>query len=749
MGVYLPLCLRLSPRQMAWRGLLASPLLGWAALLAFRLLPFYTTAASEPLFLYPYPWAAWTLAGPVLCAMTHGLFFAWSLLLRRLGGWWAVSRALAALALALASLGFVALCVIADKANEGDDKQFTLASGFYVLLLVSLGSVAAALLLLVSARRLPFDPLGEDSAAAAAAAKAHAPIRRELSDDSLYRDRPQRREGPGGTPVVAGAATAADPASGESAPPPRSPQKGRRASTRHRRLESDAFDGGGGGGVGDDDEAEVDAIELAEEPFMDGPDLGASILDAESDALSDASFQEVEFSRGDSGRSQRRAASPAAAATAAAGKGRGGCKVKVWVGCTLTASVVVLAAFFLLLVAPPRCGGVSAGGLEPPAGTRVRLYGSAGGARSMCLASPDAGNFSHPDAVLFVGSRAPGRVYARLLSEGGAGADAPFAVVQDGLDKPNGVAFSPDGSLFVVEATRIRRCAGVLDQMRAAGFGGGLAGSGSPDLSAGVECPVWRDDMPPTGPHHRWKYARFGPDGRLYVTVGTPCNACPRSDLPEGTVLAYNTSAGASAPPAVFATGLRNSVGLDFDAAADGAAWITDNGRDWLGDDTPPDELNHAPVDGLDFGFPYCGGAGVADPQFGDPARPCSGFVSPRAELPAHGAALGVRFYQPAAADDAALLPGLARGSLLVAERGSWNRRAVSGAQVEAFVVSDTRDEVLARSLFLGGFRDESGSAFGSARPCGRPVDVEVLPGGEVLVSDDFNSAVWVIEAEG
>ena len=198
-----------------------------------------------------------------------------------------------------------------------------------------------------------------------------------------------------------------------------------------------------------------------------------------------------------------------------------------------------------------------------------------------------------PGGTLFVGTRSGGTVYALTDSDGDNFAET-VRVVDDGLNSPNGVAFR-DGSLYVAEISRILRYDGIESRL-----------SSPPD-------PAVVNDSLPTDGHHGWKFIRFGPDGKLYVPVGAPCNVCERADRRYASVLRMNPD---GSNVEVFARGVRNTVGFDWHPET-GVLWFTDNGRDHMGDDVPPDELNRAPAPGLHFGFPYCHGTDVGDPRFG------------------------------------------------------------------------------------------------------------------------------------
>jgi len=181
----------------------------------------------------------------------------------------------------------------------------------------------------------------------------------------------------------------------------------------------------------------------------------------------------------------------------------------------------------------------------------------------------------------------------------------------------------------------------------------------------------------------------------------------------------------------LFARGVRNTVGFDWHPSTK-ELWFTDNGRDWLGDDLPPDELNHAPRKGLHFGFPYCHGKNIPDPKFGDKGK-CTEFVSPAIELGPHVAALGMRFYR------GKMFPAKYRNQIFIAEHGSWNRSTPIGYRITLVSIQDNR--AVKYEVFAEGWLQGS-------RAWGRPVDVLVLPDGALLVSDDRANGIYRISYE-
>lgn len=335
--------------------------------------------------------------------------------------------------------------------------------------------------------------------------------------------------------------------------------------------------------------------------------------------------------------------------------------------------------------------------IKLPPGFVIETYATnVEGARSLALG---------PEGIVFVGSRSAGKVYALVDRNRDHRADEVIVLAR-GMNSPNGVAYR-DGALYVAEISRILR----FDN---------IAGALPNPLP-----PVVVNDTFPKETHHGWKFIGFGPEGKLYVPVGAPCNICLRDDPRYASIMRMNPDGSGLE---VFARGVRNTVGFDWHPETK-ELWFTDNGRDWLGSDEPPDELNSAPQKGLHFGFPYCHGGNLPDPEWGD-KRSCAEFVPPRARLGPHVAALGMRFYR------GNLFPAPYRDGIFIAEHGSWNRLLPIGyritrATVKAGVV--TGYEVFAEGWLQG------------LASWGRPVDVLVMPDGALLVSDDKADAVYRI----
>ena len=307
--------------------------------------------------------------------------------------------------------------------------------------------------------------------------------------------------------------------------------------------------------------------------------------------------------------------------------------------------------------------------------------------------------------TLFVGSATAGKVYALTLTERGA----VVRVIASDLREPAGVAFR-NGALYVSAVSRILRYDGIEQRL-----------DDPPP-------PVVVSDAFPTDGHHGRKFIAFGPDGKLYVPVGAPCNVCAPDPERYANISRMNPDGSGRE---IVARGVRNSVGFAWHPVT-GDLWFTDNGRDNLGDDLPPDELNHVVRSGQDFGFPYCHGGTISDPEFGN-RRACSEFTPPAQRLGPHVAALGMRFYA------GRQFPAAYRNQVFIAEHGSWNRSRKIGYRV-SLVRLDAAGNALSYEPFAEGWLDVA-----SQSAWGRPADVLVAADGSLLVSDDTAGAVYRI----
>ena len=353
----------------------------------------------------------------------------------------------------------------------------------------------------------------------------------------------------------------------------------------------------------------------------------------------------------------------------------------------------VFLAFLLVTLALPVQAAIQVDKLKVPARFRVSLYSDAvPSAREMALG--DKG-------TVFVGSMRAGKVYA-LTDADHDGRAERVRVLASGLQLPVGVAFH-QGDLYISAVSKIlvlRDVENHLDDPR---------------------MPEVITDKLPTETHHGWKFIAFGPDGRLYVPIGAPCNVCDR----KGYARLLSMKADGSDWQEV-AQGIRNTVGFDWQPGA-GKLWFTDNGRDMMGDDVPGDELNRVDHPGQHFGFPYCHQGDVPDPRFGR-GHDCKDYSAPASVLGPHVAALGMRFYT------GSMFPKAYQGDIFIAEHGSWNRSKKSGYRVMRARIEG--DKVTAVEPFLTGFLQGQDA-------WGRPVDVQALADGSMLVSDDHAGAIY------
>ena len=342
-----------------------------------------------------------------------------------------------------------------------------------------------------------------------------------------------------------------------------------------------------------------------------------------------------------------------------------------------------------------------------PEGVRIAVYASG---------VPDARSMARsPSGVLYVGSRGAGNVYAVIDKDGDHRAER-VVTIASGLRSPNGVAFR-DGALYVAEISRVLRFDGIEER-----------------LDDPPEPVVVTDDYP-SDRHHGWKFIAFGPDGWLYVPVGAPCNICKSEDPIYASITRIRPDGSGRE---IYAEGVRNTVGFTWHPET-GELWFTDNGRDMLGNDVPPDELNLAPEKGLHFGYPHCHGGTISDPEFGAERGGegvCEKYVPPAQNLGPHVAALGLEFYS------GEMFPAEYRGQLFIAEHGSWNRDDPIGYRVTLVRLDGNRAtsyDVFAEGWLPG---DDEDAAWG------RPVDLEILPDGSMLLSDDRAGAIYRITYE-
>ncbi len=309
--------------------------------------------------------------------------------------------------------------------------------------------------------------------------------------------------------------------------------------------------------------------------------------------------------------------------------------------------------------------------------------------------------------TLFVSTRTQGKVYA--IKHNGTKAQKIITIATD-LNQPNGVAFRK-GSLFVAEVNRVLRYDNIEAQLD------------NPPK------PVVVSTQFPSDKHHGWKFIRFGPDGLLYVPIGAPCNICEPGD-PYASITRINVDT-PNAKPEIFARGIRNTVGFDWNPKT-GDLWFTDNGRDMLGDDIPPEELNRAEKAGQHFGYPYCHGGDITDPEFGS-KRACKEFTPPEVKFQAHSAGLGLRFYTGNS------FPAEYRNQIFIAQHGSWNRTKKVGYKLVTVDTNTKAGQKPEYKVFAEGWLDDNEKVWG------RPVDVLLMADGSLLVSDDTANAIYRI----
>ncbi|ACD17372.1 PQQ-dependent sugar dehydrogenase [Paraburkholderia phytofirmans] len=351
-------------------------------------------------------------------------------------------------------------------------------------------------------------------------------------------------------------------------------------------------------------------------------------------------------------------------------------------------------AVLIAATALPALAALPVDRIKVPPGFRIEVLSNAvPSARAMALS---------PKGILYIGSL-DGHVYALELQNGRVTARH---VIASGLETPAGVAWH-DGALYVSAVSKIVRFDAIDTHLN--------------DPSK----PVVVIDTLPAETHHGWKFIAFGPDGKLYVPQGAPCNVCLKDRNRFGLIGRMDPD---GSHYEVVARGIRNSVGFAWHPVTHDL-WFTDNGRDLLGDDVPDDKLNRAPRAGMDFGFPYCHGGDTPDPEFGKD-HPCSAFTPPAVKLGAHVAALGMRFY------DGPMFPATYRNSIFIAEHGSWNRSKKVGYRV-VHVTTDPDGSNARQEVFAEGWLQSGETEWG------RPADVLPLPDGSLLISDDYAGAVY------
>lgn len=337
--------------------------------------------------------------------------------------------------------------------------------------------------------------------------------------------------------------------------------------------------------------------------------------------------------------------------------------------------------------------------LHVPAGFSISVFAdNLPNARSLALGD---------EGVVYVGTRQEGKVYAVQDSNGDGKADKSYTLATD-LYMPNGVAYK-DGALYVAQPHRIIRFDHIGKHL------------------AQPPKPVVIFDQLPADKHHGWKYLRFGPDNKLYSAVGAPCNICKPEKQIYASLFRLNPD---GSQFEIIANGVRNTVGFDWQPNTK-ALFFTENGRDELGDDVPPDELNHWSKVGEHFGYPYCHGGEILDPQFGADKK-CADYVAPVWKFKAHNAPLGMRFYQ------GHQFPESYKHQLFVAQHGSWNRTEPDGYRIALITFKDSKP--VNEQVFIDGWLTQNQEVLG------RPVDILELPDGSLLISDDKLGLIYQLK---
>ena len=314
---------------------------------------------------------------------------------------------------------------------------------------------------------------------------------------------------------------------------------------------------------------------------------------------------------------------------------------------------------------------------------------------------PGARSLAHGDNYLFVSTRDQGNLYAINID----GSEKKVNTFISGLYMPNGIAFH-NGDLYVAEIHRVLKFEGIEDAIK----------SGQVPKYSVIS-------KYPTDQHHGWRYIVIGGDDRIYIPIGAPCNVCDEQGYAVITSMNLDGT-----DKRIIAEGIRNTVGMTFHPTT-GELWFTDNGRDMLGDNIPPCELNKLSYEGEHFGFPFCHGSDIEDPNYGSLGQ-CSNTTIPIQELGPHVAPLGLKFYT------GDMFPQEYRNQVFIPEHGSWNRSNKIGYRITKVTLDG--DQSTSYETFAEGWLDEG-------KTLGRPVDLLIMKDGSMLVSDDHNGAIYRI----
>ena len=349
--------------------------------------------------------------------------------------------------------------------------------------------------------------------------------------------------------------------------------------------------------------------------------------------------------------------------------------------------------------------------IELPDGFKIEIYASdVENARSMTVS---------PSGTIFVGNRKSDNVFALIDENNDGKVDKKYLITDKLKNMPNGVAFH-NGNLYVAEVNKIWVFKDIENKLKLIDENGLYP-----------EDPILITDDFPSDKHHGWKYIAIGPDNKLYVPVGAPCNICESRDEIYSTITRMDLD---GSNREIYARGVRNTVGFTWNKQT-GEMWFTDNGRDMLGDNFPPCELNKVTKPDQHYGYPYCHGGDISDPEFGSKYS-CEDFIKPMQNLGPHVAPLGLKFY------NGDMFPEEYKGDIFIAEHGSWNRTKKIGYRITRVKIKDNKS--VGYEPFISGWLEKDiNDAWG------RPVDIVILKDGSMLISDDYANVIYRVTYSG
>ena len=349
--------------------------------------------------------------------------------------------------------------------------------------------------------------------------------------------------------------------------------------------------------------------------------------------------------------------------------------------------------------------------IELPDGFKIEIYASdVENARSMTVS---------PSGTIFVGNRKSDNVFALIDENNDGKVDKKYLITDKLKNMPNGVAFH-NGNLYVAEVNKIWVFKDIENKLKLIDENGLYP-----------EDPILITDDFPSDKHHGWKYIAIGPDNKLYVPVGAPCNICESRDEIYSTITRMDLD---GSNREIYARGVRNTVGFTWNKQTE-EMWFTDNGRDMLGDNYPPCELNKVTKPDQHYGYPYCHGGDISDPEFGSKYS-CEDFIKPMQNLGPHVAPLGLKFY------NGDMFPEEYKGDIFIAEHGSWNRTKKIGYRITRVKIKDNKS--VGYEPFISGWLEKDiNDAWG------RPVDIVILKDGSMLISDDYANVIYRVTYSG